>query len=468
MSTFVGQGLTDIDSLALAVRNFESKRLIGEAISAYRGGALRSAIVSTWIVVAYDIIAKAKELSAHGDAAATALVQEIEQAIQNNNVTKLQGIESSLLATANTKFELFSPHENEDLGRLQKDRHLCAHPAFATEDALFQPTPELVRTHITHALKYLLINAPRQGKSAIERFHADLLSPSFPVDGDSIGTFIRAKYLDCAKDVMVVNLIKSLLNAPFGSESAKYIGRRHQLARTLREIAKAKTAIYDETAKDHVARKFDEIPDALLLSISAFIECDARVWEWLPEQTRIRFKQLLGADDAETLKQHSAFDAFAIPELADVLLVRFDSFDQDVQIGIISQIPRREFIESAIRIYGNSGAWRIAEQRGRALMIPLAPLMSANDINAMLEAVKDNGQIYEAFGTPEILEQVFDASKSVIGDARSYWQSFVDEMTQKHPVGPFGTQPYSRAAPLKSYQCLSYSWKRFLTDKMMI
>jgi hypothetical protein len=118
-----------------------------------------------------------------------------------------------LLSAANTKLQLFSPHEYEDLNRLQKDRHLCAHPAFATEDALFQPTPELVRTHITHALKHLLINAPLQGKSAIERFHVDLLSPSFPVDSDSIGTFVRAKYLDRAKDVMVVNLIKSLLSA---------------------------------------------------------------------------------------------------------------------------------------------------------------------------------------------------------------------------------------------------------------
>ena len=58
MSALVGQGLTDIDSLALAVRDPESKRLVGEALSAYRGGALRSAIVSTWIAVDYDIIAK--------------------------------------------------------------------------------------------------------------------------------------------------------------------------------------------------------------------------------------------------------------------------------------------------------------------------------------------------------------------------------------------------------------------------
>ncbi|MEG6913734.1 hypothetical protein V1971_33755, partial [Pseudomonas aeruginosa] len=339
MSNFVGQGLTDIDSLALAVRDPESKRLIGEALSAYRGGALRSAIVSTWIAVDYDIIAKAKELAAHSDAAAIAFVQEIEQAIQNSDVKKMQAIESAVLATANEKLQLFAPHEFEDLNRLQRDRHLCAHPAFATEDTLFQPTPELVRTHITHALKHLLINAPLQGKSAIERFHADLLSPSFPVDGDSIGTFVRTKYLDRAKDVMVVNLIKSLLSAPFGNESAQYIGQRHQVARTLREIAKAKTGIYDETAKNHVARKFDAIPDGLLLSISAFVECDARVWGWLSEPTRIRFKKLLNDADAETLKTHSAFDVFGIPELAEILLTQFESFEQDVQVAIISQAP---------------------------------------------------------------------------------------------------------------------------------
>lgn len=432
MSTFFGQGLTDIDSLALAVRDPESKRLIGEAISAYRGGALRSAIVSTWIAVDYDIIAKAKELSAHGDAAATAFVQEMEKAIQDNDVRKLQAIESGLLSTANAKLQLFATHEHEDLDRLQKDRHLCAHPAFATEDALFQPTPELVRTHIIHALKHLLINAPLQGKSAIERFHADLLSPSFPVDGDSIGTFIRAKYLDRAKDAMVVNLIKSLFTAPFGSESTKYIGRRHQVARTLREISRAKTAIYDGTARNHVARKFEAITDALLLSISAFIECDTRVWEWLSEPTRIRFKRLLEDADAETLKVHSAFDAFSIPELAAILLARFDSFEQEVQVGIISQTPRREFIAPAIRIYGESGGWRTAEQRGRALMVPLAPLMNADEVNAMLEAIKENGQIYEASGTPGVLEQVFDLTKSVIGETNPQWQSFVDEMTRKN------------------------------------
>lgn len=425
----MAQGLTDIDSLFLAVRDAQSKALIADAITAYRGGALRSAIVATWIAVDYDIIAKARELAVSGDAASGVFITELDNAIESRDVKKLQKLEGSVLRTAGKDLQLLTHNEYEDLDRLQRDRHLCAHPAFTDQSTLFQPMPELVRAHIVHALRDLLVNAPLQGKAAIKRFHADLLSPSFPTDADEIGRFIRTKYLDRAKEAMVVNLIKSLLTAPFGNESDHYIGRRRQIARTLHQIAKTKTAIYDATAKEHVASKFESIGDELLLSISAFIECDARIWDWLPESTRIRFCRLLLHADADALKTHSAFDVFDVPELAAILVARFDSFDREVQVGIISQNPRREFIDTAIRIYGDSSGWRTAEQRGQALMVPLAPLMSADDVKAMLDAVKHNSQIYEAAGTPDVLEQVFALSASTLGQTKSYWRDFVDEMT---------------------------------------
>ena len=56
------QVVTDIDVLALAVRDRESRRLVEEAITAYRGGALRSAIMSVWIAVVHDVFSKAREL----------------------------------------------------------------------------------------------------------------------------------------------------------------------------------------------------------------------------------------------------------------------------------------------------------------------------------------------------------------------------------------------------------------------
>ena len=325
MSMVGSLGISDIDVLALSVRDLESRRLIGEAITAYRGGALRSALMSTWIAVAYDIVAKARGLAAQGEAAPKAFVKELDTAIEAQDKRKFLTIESELLSRANSDLQLLAPHEYAALTRLQDDRHLCAHPAFIVEDKLYQPSPELVRTHIVHALQHLLVYAPLQGKSAIARFEANLMSPSFPTTAEQIGAFVREKYLDRAKDVLVINLIKAIVSAPFGADRAKFASRTRTLALILREIMKAKTAIYDSEMPTYVAAKFENVPDDLLLSICPFLENDPRIWGWLKEPDRTRVQQLLTAADVETLKTHAAFDAFAIAPLSAILLDRFNA-----------------------------------------------------------------------------------------------------------------------------------------------
>lgn len=425
----VSHGLTDIDSLSLSVRDGESRRLISEAVTAYRGGAFRSAIMSTWIAVAYDIISKARELAAQGESAPKAFVDELESAIASSDIPRRQNIERLLLTTANDTLQLLAPHEFEALRRLYDDRHMCAHPAFVADDELFQPTPELVRTHIIHALQYLLIHAPLQGKSAVARFEIDILSPSFPTSSQDIGAYVRSKYLDRAKDVLVSNLIKGLLTAPFGAERAKFTGKERQLAQTLREIAVAKTAIYDQIVPPFIARRFDAVTDEVLLKICAMLEADTRIWAWISEPVRIRVRTLLASSTLADLKASGAFDAFAIPELADVLMARFDAFDEDTQVSVISENPRREFVGRAIELYSGVGGWRHAEMLGRALIVRLAPFLSADNIRRVLDAVIGNGQIWGATGTPTILETVFDLSRPVLAEARQHWQRLVDAMT---------------------------------------
>lgn len=425
----VGQGLTDIDTLCLAVRDRESRRLISEAITAYRGGALRSAIMSTWIAVAYDIISKARELAAQGDAAPRAFIDELDLAIDHRDVRKLQSIERDLLNIANDKLLLLAPHEYDALKRMQEDRNLCAHPAFVVEDELYQPTPELVRAHHVHALQYLLVHAPLQGKSAVARFEVDVLSPSFPTSSQDIGMYVRSKYLDRAKDVLVTNLIKGLLTAPFGTERAKFIGKERLLAQTLREVAGAKTAIYDQVVPQFVARLFEAVGDDVLLKICTFLEADARIWTWISEPVRLRVRTLLASATLPDLKAYSAFDAFAIPELAAVLMARFDVFDQTTQISVIADNPRREFVEPAIAIYSHAGGWRQSEMLGQVLMVRLAPFFTADDIRRVLEAVTENGQISEASGTAAILSTVFELTRPVLNEARPHWRNFVDAMT---------------------------------------
>lgn len=431
MSSLISQGLTDIDTLCLAVRDRESRRLILEAVTAYRGGALRSAIMSTWIAVAYDIISKARELAAQGEAAPKVFVDELDLAIEHNSVSKMQRIESELLKTANEKLLLFAQHEHVAFTRLQEDRNLCAHPAFVVEDELYKPSPDLVRSHIVQTLQYLLVHAPLQGKSAVARFEMDVLSTSFPVASADIGTFVRSKYLDRAKDVLVVNLIKWLVKSTFGADRERFAGKERLIALTLTEVASAKTTLYDQVVPTFVEQYFEAVTDEVLLKICPFLESDRRIWAWLSEPVRIRVRTLLASTTLADLKVLGAFDAYAIPELADILMARFEAFDEDTQISVISENPRRQFINRALEIYSGAGGYRRAEMLGRSLIVRLAPYFSADDLRRVLEVVVGNGQIWSASGTPNILEEVFELSKPVLATARLHWKKFVDVMTKQ-------------------------------------
>jgi hypothetical protein len=385
--------------------------------------------MSTWIAVAYDIIAKARELASQGEAGPKALIKKLDTAIAAEDVRTLQLIESDLLTKANAELKLLAPHEHAALARLQEDRHRCAHPAFVVEDQLYQPSPELVRAHIVHALQHLLVNAPLQGKAAIARFDADLQSPAFPVTADDIGNFMRSKYLDRAKDVLVVNLVKAIVSAPFGAERPTYASKTRTLAVTLREVAKAKTEIYDSMMPTYVADKVEHIPGDVLLSLCPFLENDPRIWAWLKAPDRTRICRLIETSDVDTLKSHAAFDAFAIGPLSVILLERFNSFDTTTKISIIAEHPRIELVQSGIGLYEQVGSYRSAEQLGQSVILPLAPCFSSENLQAVLAAAGDNGQIWDAAGTPDILEQLFDRTRPLLPASRPHWEAFLGELS---------------------------------------
>lgn len=335
------------------------------------------------------------------------------------------------MKVANNDLQILAHHEYAALDRIREDRHLCAHPAFIVEDQLYQPSPELVRAHIIHALQNLLIHAPLQGKSAIARFDKDLMSPSFPTTAEEIGIFIRTRYLDRAKEVLVVNLIKAIMSAPFGSESESYASKTRTLALTLSEIAKAKTAIYDALMPTYVAGKFELVSSEELLNICPFLEIDPRIWGWLKAPDRMRLKRLLETIEFESLTTRGAFDAFAIDELSETLLNRFNELDRSTKISILSDHPRLELVSSAIEVYADAGSFRGAERLGQSVILPIVSLVTADDVAALLKAAGENDQIWYAGGTSDILEKVFDETKPLLSKTRKHWQGFIDKQIER-------------------------------------
>ena len=418
-------GISDIDSLTLAVRNPEAQRLISEAIAAYRGGALRSALISTWIAVAYDIIMKIRELADQGECMAKNFVDRLDKAIEAKNKEKLQKIEQELVSQANALL-LLMPHEKDALARLQQDRNLCAHPAFAVKDELYQPSPELVRAHIVHALQYLLVHAPLQGKSAIARFEADLLSATFPTTADEIGTFVWTRYLERAKDVLVVNLIKAIVSAPFGEEHAKYLAKARTLALTLREIARKKTAIYESVMPHYVQEKFEHVPENVLLAICPYLGNDPRIYSWLKESDKIRIQQLLKKAEVEILTTNAAFDVLPIAPLTEILLKRFESFDRGTQAKIAAEYLQKEFVQPIIKMYAQAMTYRDVDEIGNFFIWFSSEFFSSEDVGSVLEAISNNNLIFNSYGTDRILCKIFDMTISLLPQTHTHWKNFFD------------------------------------------
>jgi hypothetical protein len=417
--------LTDLDELALTVRDKTSRSYIGEAISAYRGGAYRAAIMSAWIAVTSDIIAKARELAGQGDANAMALIAQLENAIGNNNIPQLQKIENELLDRARNDFEFLSSHEYTDLDRLKQDRNLCAHPAFVAEEALFQPTPELVRSHVVHAVVHLLQHQPVQGKSALARIRVDITRPSFPTDLDSVIEFLNTKYLNYAKDALVRNLVVGLLKGYLRGDEPDLIGREQALLHSLVAVSRRYPVIYDEVMSGKLAETAGALDDNQLARIFRLLGADERSWQWLGEPTRIRVRSMLSGFSHKEMVNNNVFDAMNVAEFKPLLIDKLNGLSVEDKEQVIAEAPRPEFADIAVDLYSGAGSFRRAESLGTNVLLPMSPFFAEGHVIKILEAAKINDQIRWASGSPDIFSRFFDDTRRHLNGTKEAWREFI-------------------------------------------
>jgi hypothetical protein len=98
--------LSDLDELVLLCRSDGAKMHIQEAILAYKAGAFRASIVSTWIAVVFDFVDKIRELALAGSKNAKNWIDDYErcqlQYEQGNkqSLNRLLAFENEILFTS--------------------------------------------------------------------------------------------------------------------------------------------------------------------------------------------------------------------------------------------------------------------------------------------------------------------------------------------------------------------------------
>jgi hypothetical protein len=441
------RNLTDLDELLLSVRDRNSREYISEAIANYRARSYRSAISATWVAVAYDIISKIRELAFHGDAAAKKFVNDLDAAIHfkqsdySEATKRLQFIENGLLDVATRDHEFLSSQELIDLKRLRDDRHQCAHPAFTSEDVLFQPSPELVRTHIAHAVLYLLRHPPVQGKTALSRLKNDLLQPSFPTSQPDVSEFMEDRYLNHVKDALLDNFITVFLKVLIKQSEADLVGKEDLVLKCLVAVQLRHPHRYEQRISAVLPNLADGADDAELTRVIRLFRADRRCWIWLTKPSRIRIAQMAKGYAYNDKDVDSVIGCLEIDELRPLLLSRITNFETKDKLAIYSTHYRSEFIDDAISLYSKASNFRSAESLCQSIILPLASAFRPDHIADILDAAAANGQIHSASGTPELLKELFEKTKDLHDQTKSAWQKFLAKMSEKKEPDDYYAYP---------------------------
>jgi hypothetical protein len=289
--------LSDLDEATLRCYNNNSAEYLREAIACYQSGAFRSAIVTTWNCVFFDLMEKIRELSLSGDAAATTYFEKFESAIERGDVSQLLAIERKILDDARTRFEFFGNIEYVDLNRIHEDRNRCAHPTVNSSGEIFHPSADLARSHIVHAIDHLLSFPPTHGKNALLRLLDDIKSPYFPTSVPRALEVLEKSPLVRARRSLARNFVITLCKTVARESDYRLVSRAKA---ALRAYSKINHKIYTEILSNEVSTIIRSLVDAELSGAVRILATDNLSWEYLEADQRLRlegfFENLKGSD----------------------------------------------------------------------------------------------------------------------------------------------------------------------------
>ncbi len=401
--------LKDLDAEIVRIRDHRSRTYYTEALRAYRSGAYRAAISAAWVALVFDILLKYRELAATGDAEAIAFTGDWDKAIASNDVAKLLENERRLLEHAKTKMGIINLQERRLLQRLYEDRHLCAHPAFAAEDKLFEPTDELVRTHIVSIVDIVLSQRPIQGRKIFEAFSIDVQSPGFPSDEGKAIQFVEDKYLSGMRREVLKNfgivLSKSLLkNVP-----PEWDNYRIRIVDALNSLRLRRSGNWHEVLTAIAKMINDDDPEFRPRALAMLADFP----EVLPsvEDAPLAALQEVAASDPQLADYPEAFAAVELEPFEEVILARFASLSRTEAAEVLNGLAVRKFWPNAFERFGKSGSFRSAEINFDSFIRPFTEGMTEQMLDQVLEATRQNGQIWDAGGVPDRLFELLKATQ---------------------------------------------------------
>lgn len=442
--------MADLESDVAQVWSSDVRPLVHEAWRSYNAGAIRAAIASTWTAVTADLIDKITRLADSGDADAKAFRADVDAAqrhgIKPEGVRAMQKIEDKLLTVAE-EFELIDSIGSRELGRIREDRNLCVHPSLRHLGEVYEPRPEVARSHLAVALSTVLIHPPTQGRRVLAEFTAYVCDPIFsPSPAHIQATFfdrvrsatrrniveVAAKHALCELQPPATIPIAPNVLADRMAEALKAFALRdRELVRTTLAGLNPRFQPLDSGIQLRALIRFgdqdffwDIVDQPLLDRLNRLINTPLPVGEYDALSTELATLLALVRDERARTR---------LPNLEQ----RFTTLAYRHQMEVAAVRPDPYFVPTVIGHIATAPGWRTAEQVGQLLVVPHGQYFSEEDLRAVLTAWCDNDQCRRASGMPNLATELFAATGHLGPSRHAIWQEFLTRVRQLEPEGSY-------------------------------
>jgi hypothetical protein len=430
--------LTNLDELIQNVRNAHAKNYINESVAAYRTGAYRASLITTWIAVCVDIIEKVRELGLSEDPAAKKYVEQLDK-IQPNDPRGMLDFEREILNIACDELQLISTIEKSHLERLKDDRNICAHPTFSDDGSQFTPPAELALSYIVQAANYLLIHPPVKGKVIVQRLYELINEPSFPENEEKAYSLLSSENnLGRVKDSGVRNLAIVILKRVFRDETGISPVLLNRLSASLSVIYRLYPDIYNDVITTKLGSMLSEANDTKLKRIFPFLRLRTELWSKVERSERVRIEGLIHS------MEHEDITKFQVTKLAEVnsdirshLIDKLNRINDADKVKIIAAYPCLFLKDLAINLFSQSLSFDSAEHRGNKLLLPLSPNFNDSDLEKVLKGSLENtssygiNQILNAGAIGNFFSGLYSETKTAPLNHKALWTDFWEALAEK-------------------------------------
>ena len=423
--------LADIEALLLNILDENIRAYAREAVASYSAGAYRSAIVSIWIAVVYDLYKKFRELSeVFDDGAAKQCIEEIEKIRNSPDKKRVTAWERTILDNAFNEVKMLTLIEHEHLDRIQQDRHRCAHPALDAEGFLFQPSPELARTHIRTAIEVLLSQPPVIGKAAGNALIRDVEGRYFPDDLESVRKALEGRHLPSSEkyrlNIFTLCLKKLLYLEP---DDENIINRYFLVFNCFLNEYREN---FESLNRSRLEKILENTKDNRFSFLLRLLSIEESLWYQASELIKEKFKFFIKQE--ATLAERIGI-VHLFPEIKYDIVLNFNSlsrwekqrFVENWKILCINENTSK-ILESIVRVsidnFTNSGSYAGSRKNADEYLRPVIPLLNAAHVEYLLKQVLPNSQLIDC---AYIMEEVFEYTIDKFPNTLPSWKEFVEQ-----------------------------------------